>query len=279
MEKIYKCPKCGEKENLHFNYDYNQQHRPIKDVLCNDCGEVFEGNMPVDVFIAKAVSEYPELEGTMNLCEEIIQKRTGKMTEEEWQAAERAQTGNKQENCCTPIGQIKRYVDCIGCDRKPKQETLEEAAKDWYNKEGLMKPSKVEVRAWVKGAKWQEERMYSEEEVKSILMKIDRFLRADLDIWFEQFKKVSMIEKSDNQLKYERIHDECREIFRGDRALDQKLEEFRRYLADYLGEEEDNGTIRTLLIIGKPFKENPIVKATLDILAERLRTRLGVDRI
>jgi len=98
MEKIYKCPKCGEKENLHFNYDYNQQHRPIKDVLCNDCGEVFEGNMPVDVFIAKAVSEYPELEGTMNLCEEIIQKRTGKMNEEEWQAAERAQTyGNTNE--------------------------------------------------------------------------------------------------------------------------------------------------------------------------------------
>ena len=28
----------------------------------------------------------------------------------------------KQENCCTPEGQIKRYVDCIGCDRKPKQE-------------------------------------------------------------------------------------------------------------------------------------------------------------
>ena len=147
MEKIYKCLKCGEKENLHFNYDYNQQHRPIKDVLCNDCGEVFEGNMPVDIFIAKAVSEYPELEGTMNLCEEIIQKRTGKMTEEEWQAAERAQTVPKdvvlgyktsldaqmldsqlpkQENCCTTVGQIKRYVDCIGCDRKPKQETLEE---------------------------------------------------------------------------------------------------------------------------------------------------------
>ncbi len=21
--------------------------------------------------------------------------------------------------CCTPEGQLKRYVDCIGCDRKP----------------------------------------------------------------------------------------------------------------------------------------------------------------
>jgi len=35
----------------------------------------------------------------------------------------------------------------------------------------------------------QAERMYSEEEVKSILLKTDRFLRADLDVWFEQFKK------------------------------------------------------------------------------------------
>ena len=31
----------------------------------------------------------------------------------------------KQENCCTPTGQIKRYKDCIGCDRKPKQENTE----------------------------------------------------------------------------------------------------------------------------------------------------------
>ena len=88
-----------------------------------------------------------------------------------------------------------------------------------------------------------------------------------------------MIEKSDNQLKYDRIHDECREIFRGERSLDQKLEEFNLYLANYLGEEEDNGTIRTLLVIGKSFKENPIVKTNLDTLASRLRVRLGVDRI
>ena len=73
----------------------------------------------------KALPDYPELEGTTNLCEDILKKKTGKMTEEEWQAAERTQTS----------------------------------------------------------------KMYSEEEVKSILMKTDRFLRADLDIWFEQFKK------------------------------------------------------------------------------------------
>lgn len=35
----------------------------------------------------------------------------------------------KQENCCTPVGQIKRYLNCVGCDRKPKQETLEHTSK------------------------------------------------------------------------------------------------------------------------------------------------------
>lgn len=47
MEKIYKCPKCGEKENLHLNYDYGKQHRPVESVLCNECGEIFDGDMPV----------------------------------------------------------------------------------------------------------------------------------------------------------------------------------------------------------------------------------------
>jgi hypothetical protein len=35
----------------------------------------------------------------------------------------------KQENCCTPVGQIKRYVDCVGCDKKPKLDTV---GKEFY---------------------------------------------------------------------------------------------------------------------------------------------------
>jgi hypothetical protein len=27
--------------------------------------------------------------------------------------------GGNNHLCCTPIGQIKRYVNCIGCNRKP----------------------------------------------------------------------------------------------------------------------------------------------------------------
>jgi hypothetical protein len=42
MEEQIICPNCGEKENLHPNYDYSKTNTPIKDVLCNECGYIFE---------------------------------------------------------------------------------------------------------------------------------------------------------------------------------------------------------------------------------------------
>jgi hypothetical protein len=98
----------------------------------------------------------------------------------------------KQENCCTPIGQIKRYVDCIGCDRKPKQEeneiidisdhdgignavdnlnneppqeTLEEAAYR-LSIEKFEPKHTAFMLGVIEGAKWQAERMYSEEDLR-----------------------------------------------------------------------------------------------------------------
>lgn len=44
MESKDTCPKCGEKENLHFNYNYNYIHLPIESILCNECGEIFKEN-------------------------------------------------------------------------------------------------------------------------------------------------------------------------------------------------------------------------------------------
>jgi hypothetical protein len=40
MEEV-KCPKCGEEDNLHANYDYNLVNTPIIEYLCNQCGEFF----------------------------------------------------------------------------------------------------------------------------------------------------------------------------------------------------------------------------------------------
>jgi hypothetical protein len=68
-----------------------------------------------------------------------------------------------------------------------KQETLEEAAEQFEYTDG--------VYGFKQGAKWQAERMYSEEEVFNLLKDFLNDTRADKpwvdadDEWFEQFKK------------------------------------------------------------------------------------------
>ena len=86
------------------------------------------------------------------------------------------------------------------------------------------------------------------------------------------------INKTENMLKYEKIHDDCRMIFKGDRNITEKLNNFNDYLSIHL-KDDDNGTMRTLLVIGKPFKSNPIVKDNLEFLANKLRTNLNVKFI
>jgi len=75
MELIYKCPKCGETENLHFNYDYSKQHRPVDDVLCNECGEIFTDKVSKWDLIYEEYSndQYPPFGGPFTnalLCNE-----------------------------------------------------------------------------------------------------------------------------------------------------------------------------------------------------------------
>ncbi len=77
---------------------------------------------------------------------------------------------------------------------KPKQETLEEAAERLYPTVGLIgEYRKLELNVpknegFIEGAKWQAERMYSEQEVYNLLYKLlpDK---QELDEWFSQFKK------------------------------------------------------------------------------------------
>jgi hypothetical protein len=96
----------------------------------------------------------------------------------------------KQENCCTPVGQIKRYVDCKGCGKEPKQsveeytqqglekyfeepeqETLEEAIKQELENHFFSNISEIKQAEYFInfGAKWQQEqdkKMYSEEDLE-----------------------------------------------------------------------------------------------------------------
>jgi hypothetical protein len=78
-----------------------------------------------------------------------------------------------------------------------KQETLEEAAERTYQK-GLQDDIDLSFYDGVRlGAKWQAERMYSEEEVKNVienLVKDCYFMQEpnrDIAKWFEQFRKKS----------------------------------------------------------------------------------------
>jgi hypothetical protein len=72
-----------------------------------------------------------------------------------------------------------------------EKETLEEAAEE-YKDDLTIDNLKL---AFINGAKWQAERMYSEEEVINLLNEFSRHLifnkSSDLTInhWFEQFKK------------------------------------------------------------------------------------------
>ena len=82
--------------------------------------------------------------------------------------------------------------ECKSCyeeyEEEPKQETLEEAAVKYSNNF-----VEDESKYFIKGAKWQSERMYSEEDMiefaKYCNLKDDLSVRELLVIWFEQFKK------------------------------------------------------------------------------------------
>ena len=72
-----------------------------------------------------------------------------------------------------------------------QQETIEEAVNRLWNDPSKQLTSK---NSFIEGAKWQQERMYSEEEVLEILIKSEEFTssfnsRTDLTKWFVHFRK------------------------------------------------------------------------------------------
>jgi hypothetical protein len=71
-----------------------------------------------------------------------------------------------------------------------KQETLEEAAENYAKQFDYAEDSSPQLD-FIEGAKWQEERMYSEEEVKDLILKFnnDKPGIYDASEWFEQNKK------------------------------------------------------------------------------------------
>jgi len=81
--------------------------------------------------------------------------------------------------------------ECTSCyeeyEEEPKQETLEEAAEK-YSNNFVEDESKFDIEDFIKGAKWQSERMYSEEEV--LLNRPGPYLSdEEIKEWFQQHKK------------------------------------------------------------------------------------------
>jgi hypothetical protein len=77
-------------------------------------------------------------------------------------------------------------------EKSGRDLTIEEAAAN------LADPGLCKTDNWIAGAKWQAERMYSEEEVKNIVEEVrwqvpatgnPREFTKNFDKWFEQFKK------------------------------------------------------------------------------------------
>ena len=96
------------------------------------------------------------------------------------------------------------YCDCgVDVDFEIKQETLEVAAEKYANKKGDIPTTKLEdaifKQGFIDGAKWQQEQMYSEEDLRQAFRdgqeNINYSETYGLDSklteheWFEQFKK------------------------------------------------------------------------------------------
>jgi hypothetical protein len=90
------------------------------------------------------------------------------------------------------LGKVS-YIPLPNVDYVPKQETLEEAAEKQWGKLAIINDRSA-VIAFKAGAKWQAERMYSEEDMREAFIAGTQF-EEDYDYnlymekWFEQFKK------------------------------------------------------------------------------------------
>jgi hypothetical protein len=76
-----------------------------------------------------------------------------------------------------------------------KKSEIQESAENYVDnfEYGIAHPRRVAKNAFINGAKFQAERMYSEEEVYHILVEHTAFLfaggKSTLSEWFKQFKK------------------------------------------------------------------------------------------
>ncbi len=81
--------------------------------------------------------QYPELEGTNALCEDVIKKKTGKMTEEEWQAAERGEISDEEikENIEKALNKFKQDHTVLNLYPSNMLQNIAEFVAKWYREQ------------------------------------------------------------------------------------------------------------------------------------------------
>jgi hypothetical protein len=90
------------------------------------------------------------------------------------------------------------------------------------------------------------------------------------------------MEKSEAMIRYEKIYEDTEKIMgkplyymgaligRTERTTEEKLKDLEQYAQKFINE-EDRGSLRTILVILKPFKNHEIIKDTAEKLATKLR--------
>lgn len=100
----------------------------------------------------------------------------------------------------------------------------------------------------------------------------------------EEFKYDPMFdeETNDNLKVFHEIYEDCKEIMGSEKHLepftgkksgmptDGVMKNLNEYLMKYMNE-TNRGVLSTLLVIGKPYKNHPIISETFEILLNTLR--------
>ena len=219
--------------------DFGTKIMQFQNIYITSSEEIKEGDWVINlksngvysIFILNEVVDYEKkiiLTTNQDLIKEGIQAIDDKFLE--WfvqnpscEYVDIFETYNQEKNACD--NKCKRgchsLFECENVDdtdlsktyeiipkEEPKQETLEEAALRRYQYTSVNPPytiitPKYKIQGFIDGAKWQAERMYSEEEVKMLAfnfyydmshkMGVAENLisenRLNAEEWFEQFKK------------------------------------------------------------------------------------------
>jgi hypothetical protein len=174
------CPKCGELENFHYNYDYSKVEKVhILDILCNECGELFP-----------PILKLPKQKVMKTAMQELIDWATSLQY--------------NQQQCIDWIT-IKNKAEQLLEKEEPKQEVPEKTkglvywkanAEEDYVKvpiSVLRYIAELEAKMYseaIEFAKWQEERIPSiiEEYLETAFISKEQGYMNPKE-WFEKYKK------------------------------------------------------------------------------------------